>query len=546
MANILFKRGLHNDLSKASVIDGAFYLTTDSHRLYAGIGSELVDLNKYIRTVDYASDLESLTGLQSGDFAYIKEGNILAIYTDDGKGGLAWKQINRNTDTTNASAAVTVSGTEDDVSLVVSVTDSAGKPVTSNAIKFTGTNGVDVQVDAANNTITIEGMAYTFSGKSTVTSGKVTAYDFNLTPDDTEDAASKVTLVPGDNIVFTDKGNNTLEIKTNIPATLASADVTITGEDISMSVTDSSGKSVSDEQKNAIYMTYGNGATPSRASNQGHMSVYTIDEVNKLFNDLNSLTYKGTVDSLNTLKAKTSVHIGDIYMASAGFSINDAVIDTTVSNDGKCEIGDLFIAISNNTTTPETNGVIAAADVRWTYVPSGNDTHADTTYSATLDTVNHKLTLNASTGGTIATWDVDSGSTGKITLNSVNEETDNTKPPKWKLTLDHAAPTGTHYTDTDTKSGQTSVTSITSLDVDSTGHVVGYNTRTTTIAGYALSGATVTTSGNKATVVDTLSDTNGGAAGTSTFSLDASAADNLKITSSGNNIAIALEWGTFN
>lgn len=546
MANILFKRGVHNDLSKASVIDGAFYLTTDSHRLYAGIGSELVDLNKYIRTVQYAADLDKLTGLQSGDFAYIEEGNILAIYTTDGKGGLAWKQINRNTDTINASAAAAVSGSEDNVSLVMSVTDSTGKTVTTNAIKFTGTNGVDIQVDAANNTITIEGMAYTFSGKSTVTSGKVTAYDLNLTPDDTEDTASKVTLVPGENIVFTDKGNNTLEIKAGIPATLAAADITVTGEDISMSVTDSSGKSVSDEQKNAIFMTYGNGATPSRASNQGHMSVYTIDEVNKLFNDLNSLTYKGTVDSLNTLKAKTPVHIGDIYMASAGFSINDTVIDTTVSNDGKCEIGDLFIAISNNTTTPETNGVIAAADVRWTYVPSGNDTHADTTYSATLDTVNHKLTLNASTGGTIATWDVDSGSTGKITLNSVNEETDNTKPPKWKLTLDHAAPTGTHYTDTDTKSGQTSVTSITSLDVDSTGHVVGYNTRTTTIAGYELSGATVTTSGNKATVVDTLKNTNGGAAGTSTFSLDASAADNLKITSSGNNIAIALEWGTFN
>jgi hypothetical protein len=541
MANILFKRGVHNDLSKASVIDGAFYLTTDSHRLYAGIGSELVDLNKYIRTVQYAADLDKLTGLQSGDFAYIEEGNILAIYTTDGKGGLAWKQINRNTDTINASAAAAVSGSEDDVSLVMSVTDSTGKTVTTNAIKFTGTNGVDVQVDAANNTITIEGMAYTFSGKATTTSGKVTAYDLNLTPDDTEDTASKVTLVPGENIVFTDKGNNTLEIKAGIPATLAAADITVTGEDISMSVTDSSGKSVKDEQKNAIYMTYGE--TPVRASNQGHMSVYTIDEVNKKFNDLNGLTYKGVVDSLNTLKTKTTPQSGDIYMASAAFTFGtDAIVDNTVANDGKAEIGDLFIA-----TGTEANGVITS-NLKWIYVPSGNDTHTDTTYSATLDTVNHKLTLNASTGGTIATWDVDSGSTGKITLNSVNEETDNTKPPKWKLTLDHAAIAAgdKHYGDTDTKSGEDKVVSITSIDVDSTGHVKGYNTRTTSLKGFNLSGATVTTANNKATVVDTLKDTNGGAAGTSTFSLDASAADNLKITSSGTNIAIALEWGTFN
>lgn len=541
MANILFKRGLHNDLSKASVIDGAFYLTTDSHRLYAGIGSDLVDLNKYIRTVDYATDLDSLTGLQAGDFAYIKEGNILAIYTDDGKGGLAWKQINRNTDTTNASAAAKVSGTEDNVSLVMSVTDSAGKTVTTNAVTFVGTNGVDVQVDATNNKITIEGMAYTFSGKATTTSGKVTAYDLNLTPDDDEDTATKVTLVPGENIVFTDKGNNTLEIKAGIPATLAAADITVTGEDISMSVTDSSGKSVKDEQKNAIFMTYGE--TAVRASNQGHMSVYTIDEVNKKFNDLNGLTYKGVVDSLNTLKTKTTPKSGDIYMASAAFTFGtDAIIDNTVANDGKAEIGDLFIA-----TGTETNGVISSG-LKWIYVPSGNDTHTDTTYTATLDTVNHKLTLNASTGGTVATWDVDSGSTGKITLNSVNEETDNTKPPKWKLTLDHAAIAANdkHYDDTDTAAGQDKVVSITSIDVDSTGHVKGYNTRTTSLKGFNLSGATVTTANNVATVVDTLKDTNGGAAGTSTFSLDASAADNLKITSSGTNIAIALEWGTFN
>ena len=73
----------------------------------------------------------------------------------------------------------------------------------------------------------------------------------------------------------------------------------------------------------------------------------------------------------------------------------------------------------------------------------------------------------------------------------------------------------------------------------------GYN-RIVGEKGFALSGATVTTSNNVATVVDTLKDTNGGAAGTSTFSLDASAADNLKITSTGTNIAIALEWGTFN
>ena len=41
-------------------------------------------------------------------------------------------------------------------------------------------------------------------------------------------------------------------------------------------------------------MTYGNGATPSRASNQGHMSVYTIDEVKN--NNYKLLDIKEVID----------------------------------------------------------------------------------------------------------------------------------------------------------------------------------------------------------------------------------------------------------
>ena len=45
MANVLFKRGSAADLKKlTSYEDGTFYLTTDTHRLYTGIQSELIDL----------------------------------------------------------------------------------------------------------------------------------------------------------------------------------------------------------------------------------------------------------------------------------------------------------------------------------------------------------------------------------------------------------------------------------------------------------------------------------------------------------------------
>lgn len=105
--NILFKRGLQANLpANGSAIDGAFYLTTDTNRLYAGIGTNIVDLNKYIRTFNDLTTLESdWKNPQTGDFAYIKEGNILATYTTlDGKN--QWVQINPDTDNdTKISAA---------------------------------------------------------------------------------------------------------------------------------------------------------------------------------------------------------------------------------------------------------------------------------------------------------------------------------------------------------------------------------------------------------------------------------------------------------
>lgn len=110
MANILFKRGLQANLPKnGSAVDGAFYLTTDTNRLYAGIGTNVVDLNKYIRTFSTLGALESdWSNAQLGDFAYIQEGNILATYTTV-NGVNKWVQINpdTNVDTSLSSATFT-------------------------------------------------------------------------------------------------------------------------------------------------------------------------------------------------------------------------------------------------------------------------------------------------------------------------------------------------------------------------------------------------------------------------------------------------------
>ena len=54
--NVLFKRGLQSALP-STVIDGAFYLTTDTHRLYVGQGTTPVLLNQTVQFVNSIAEL---------------------------------------------------------------------------------------------------------------------------------------------------------------------------------------------------------------------------------------------------------------------------------------------------------------------------------------------------------------------------------------------------------------------------------------------------------------------------------------------------------
>lgn len=89
MANILFKRGLQNNLPKTAV-DGVFYLTTDTNRLYVGQGSTMALLNQTVQIVASVSALP--TSATKNDFYYCTAENVLAVWD-----GSKWQQINKNT-----------------------------------------------------------------------------------------------------------------------------------------------------------------------------------------------------------------------------------------------------------------------------------------------------------------------------------------------------------------------------------------------------------------------------------------------------------------
>ena len=103
MANVAFKRGLQANLKNDKIVEGSFYLTTDSHRLYYGIAdnTEPILLNQTVQIVDKVSKLpgnsDNLNGYKAtNDFYYCKDENILAVFN-----GTEWVQINPDTNTNN-------------------------------------------------------------------------------------------------------------------------------------------------------------------------------------------------------------------------------------------------------------------------------------------------------------------------------------------------------------------------------------------------------------------------------------------------------------
>lgn len=106
MSNVKFLRGSQNNLDTLkSYQEGAFYLTTDTDRLYfAQSNNELAHLNQYVINVEKLEDLTGKTSTipkNEGDFYYVEKENILCTYRNN-----EWIQINQQPEEVNDIAYV--------------------------------------------------------------------------------------------------------------------------------------------------------------------------------------------------------------------------------------------------------------------------------------------------------------------------------------------------------------------------------------------------------------------------------------------------------
>ena len=133
MAFYKFLRGNSANLANVTIEDGAFYLTTDTHRLYVGQGTELCSVNEGVTTVANVAALPE-SGI-AGEFYYATEENVLCVFN-----GKTFVQINPDTDTGATSVAFTGEG-----SVIVGVEYDA----TTRKLTFTKSKVAEGDLDSA-------------------------------------------------------------------------------------------------------------------------------------------------------------------------------------------------------------------------------------------------------------------------------------------------------------------------------------------------------------------------------------------------------------
>ena len=407
--NVMFKRGTQADLLQyingtKQAVEGSFYLTTDSNRLYIGKQDpadtskvKAFPVNQGVITVDALGNLPSRTSIEAGQFYYVKNDNILCIYN-----GMKWVQINPDTNTyidsreiKGSTSTITENGTTYEFAVVTDiiedVIESGGNKDENETYtsKFAvdGRNGINVSV-------------------STFTDGGKTYPRLVISQAEQTFTATAA----GDNINATIKlsdGNKDtefgLEGSSNVMIKAGSAANKIKIESINSNMDSASGAKVTNAfDANGGFTTTvadsdGNSAKSAAVTpkiNYGHdedgtttasatfksgtavLDIYTASQIDSKLRGVNAMVYRGTVGTGGTVSIlpTSNVSIGDTYKVVSNNSIAHAS-----AYEGFCRIGDVLIATSKS-NKEGSDGYIASGDLAWDYIPSGDDSQIDTQY----------------------------------------------------------------------------------------------------------------------------------------------------------------------
>lgn len=519
MANVKFLKGTQSSFNGLkSFTDGAFYLTTDTDRLYfAQSETECVPLNQFIRTVSEA-EFKALTTTQvaKGDYYYIPEKNILAVCKDNNT-TLTWTQLNPDTNDNTTFNEINFESSVTDNTVTITeklkeynaLTDEqTGNTLVGN-LKLKGTNGIALTTEntAKSTTITVEGDTYSLSadmkdarqyeasiayhvGDIVVINGKYRRCKAEVSSAQNTSAAAIIgsfeELNAGVSLVSANgQESSTFGFKAGDNVTIGQIDGQITvsatdttlkenGLNISNNATQGFDIKVSDTSNTVVGGTLDpviniGSSSVHFVNGEANLPVYTTSEIDSKFKGLNGMTYKGTVGTAALQNLPTSnVSSGDTYMVAA---------DTTV-NAKAVKNGDLFIA-----TGPEgADGYIPSDRITWTYVPSGDDTFQNSTYEGIATPGSNTWGIQeASSDQLVGNIQLVAGT--NMSISSKLGGADENITASMITTINHGsvgAVSNTDVTDSTPEGGPTETntfTAVTGVGRDSNGHVASVTTK---------------------------------------------------------------------
>ena len=581
--NVMFKRGTQADLLKyingtTQAVEGSFYLTSDTNRLYIGkkVGDvvKAVAVNQGVITVSSLTALQNITA-EAGQFYYVSGANSLCVYN-----GQTWVQINPDTNT-YITGRVTNSETGYDFPVIQDVitqqTESGGEldeDGTTFVSKFAaeGTNGVNVTVDTFTDArgvsyprLIISQDAYTLKSATDQTGSSAT-----ITLGDGH-SSDKITLKGSDNVSFETTGANdeTIIIKShnttlNPYATDSEASNSLSFDAngrLTSTVKDSDGNEVTDNVTPIIaYAPDADGTATLTAkfeSGTAALSVYSKAQVDEKFRGLNSMVYKGTVGDTGSIAAlpTTNVSVGDTYK----------FVEQMVVGTSEVRIGDVAIARG----TEGSDGYISGT-ISWDIIPSGDDAAQDTTYlMQSLDAGSQLMENDGGNGtskGGIQIVDKDSANSTATTYLTVTNDSSvatGTKNVINKVVVAHkeqpniaeSGSTG-NTTQVDQDAGSDVSVVIPVLSYDKAGHITKVESKTYNLKDtkfeydleyLKIASATTTFSTNgeltaTAKVEASLLDVFESTRDTAFFNIKSST---ITLNANGDDLVMDIEWGTF-
>lgn len=363
MANVSFKRGLSTALSNITVEDGVFYLTTDTHRLYVGQGSNLAELNQSVTTYATWADMEANAPKQEGQFYYAIQENVLACYLPDLN---KWQQINPdhndNDDTYVSSLSVGSADKSETGKLKYTITvgqktKHQGKAETTVTPNITGQleiSSEDLNAIASNIAVGVKTDAITGNENGLVLK----------TTGGGADADTNIAIVGGDNVNISRSGNGkTITIKstdTNTTYDLLSnagdAKITLHGSDNAdrtvsfvgaqqIEVSGANEREIAIKHKNSTVTAGSYNSSTEITDNKFTVPSFTVNQQGHITSaSTNELTIPTPHDTKTSIKSVSAGNDGRISIVYA----QDAAEHTVSSN------ADLYYKITVDGTTETT------------------------------------------------------------------------------------------------------------------------------------------------------------------------------------------------